>query len=848
MNSLAGKSFRLGLLLTLATGFGGGFVEPWRSAGQEQSVAESSWLLAPEIGPLVRARRWGDAYRLAKERLEASPLAEDAGAKWAILMSMFAMEMRGAVTNRPPEAGGDDAGTFSPLEPVERLLAAYPDHPRAPWLRVQRRLVSIGLLKPSEQIVLSTPGDADLRLRLLAASLESARDLSELRSGVTAEIDRRRARREPTEGMEPWLILRDRIVVAEAELWLRRGDFFASGTTDFLAAAGRAERIAAEGLEMLPENHPNRIGLVLIRGEAWRRLGESERAAEWLTSTVDLEGPVSDATLALAIRIAIDRERLDEAGRLLAKLPLPDAGDTDETDLARLRYLVLTRPLPADDPASIDRPDAQSPPAPAPSPSRELIPEKRDGGQGDSRAIGDWIEAIGRRGGEVARRRAETLALEWLGPAIDQVTDERLLLAEAAWGLRAGQVQAVAERLDQAARESPRATAASALGIAGAAAWARAGREADAAELLAAVAGAWRGEPGSADLLLQAAVLAERAGDPASVERHLGQVLEIGGGSAADLRSRNWLAARRARAGELIEAARVATPGDATLSTADDRSRLLDAWVVAAGRWSDALMVEPWLATEQAYSQDAEAALEQKLAELVPNESPAMRLGRCWLLALWGSVDRLERVWQPSVLTDSVPAEVGLRWIIAQRLGLAASGEVEAGDLAGLPDRLRLAAIRRFVSDGLAAPERQSEMASAIRRLAEGLDAGLEVGLAVAQADVWHGDFDGARVALERWLAGRRPTELPVALASAAQLLAGSPETAHREQAVRYCEAAIARERPGSGRWHRLQLAAIGMLEQLGRDDEAARRAAFLLAAWPPDDEVLRAGYRRRTE
>jgi hypothetical protein len=362
--------------------------------------------------------------------------------------------------------------------------------------------------------------------------------------------------------------------------------------------------------------------------------------------------------------------------------------------------------------------------------------------------------------------------------------------------------------------------------------------------LWAAVAGAWRDDPGSADLLLQAAVLAERAGDPAGVERHLEQVLEIGGGSAAGLRTRSWLAARRARAGELIEAARVSTPGDATLFTADDRSRLLDAWVAAAGRWSDAMMVEPWLSAEQAYPQEAEAALEQTLAELGPNASPAMRLGRWWLLALWGSVDRLEREWQPDVLTDSGPAEVGLRWIIAQRLGLAEAGEVQAGDCAGLPERLRIAAMRRFVSDGLATPARQSELALAIRRLAEGLD----VGLAVAQADVWLGDFDEARAALGGWLAGRRPTDLPIALASAAELLAGSPETAHREQAVRYYEAAITRERPGSGRWHRLQLAAIGSLEQLGRAEEAARRAAFLLAAWPSDDDGLTAEYGRRAE
>ncbi len=804
------------------------------STGRSASRRRLTTLLAAmAIGFGMTSIRPAAGQEAATDRLDELSLASVEAAEAAIRLS----RSRLARLLREPLADEPRWRDLA-IEPLRRLLTAYPDHPRQAWLRFQRLVIDIQVARRGGLAVLATPDDQRRRLAVLAGLIDAGRELEELQDEVEVEIASSFSRQTNPPDVDRWLALRDAIAAERVGVLLRRGELFPRDSDDYLAAAAEAETAAIAAMGMVRDDSTGsaalRQELLRMRCEALRRIGQPERAADLLDPLLDK--PLSDATRALATHIAIDLERWDQAAAHLAselkpELDSRETGETPETDLARLRFLILER---------------QRQPTASASGRRE---------------VGDWIDAIGRRGGDFARRRAESLALELLGESIVEVTDERLLLSEAGARFRRGDSIAAAERLANAARQTADPAAARRLAIVAAAAMARDDKSFEAAALLADIARHHAAETGSAELLLQAAILADRAGESERVHRWLQETVATWPATESAMRSRRWLAQRWLAAGRPIDAAISATP----VVPLDDSDV---AWNEALTLWANALLVDPWVQIDRPIDPDAEASLWRLLRSVDGSERTAAEQNvglspnlAAWLLTLFGGPERLATISQ-----DDAEPSLLVR-LVALRSGFASSNRTALSDLtidatmvAGVAGPLRDAAARRLVADGRGTPvagksdESRRVLADVILLLtasADGDEASTlaqSAGLARVQALLWLGDPEAAETIADDWLRTIPDDHVDQAALTVASLLGESNAAETLRSGLTRYRAIASRLTPGEPHWHAAQLGAIGLMERLGQTDQARRLAAYILLTRSPDDPAVRQRYRQAAE
>jgi hypothetical protein len=754
-------------------------------------------------------------------------------------------------------------GIAAAIEPIDRVLAAYPDHGRSAWLRFQRHLVDAAVARRRGLAELATPGDDARRLTTLAAMIATARELLALQEEVAREIAEAFARRDPASSIDQRMSLRNAIAAERVDLLLRRGELFPPGDADFLAAAEEADRAAVDALSMVRQDVAAEDRLIRMRCEALLRMGQPEKAAEWLSRIVDrptdVEGGTSatpemaDATRAMAVRVAIAMNENARAERLLEAFYGDDpsaAGPAPETDLARLQFLI----------ASID--------------------ERTGAGDPDT-AIGDWVDAIRRRGGDFAFRRAQSIAAQSLGErtwggsgdgATGPPIDARIVMAKAVTILRGGDPSAAADLLAAAAIRATVAGDARSLGIAAAAAFTKAGREPDGAHLLYKIAITHSDHSESDSLALQAAVMLDRAADTATVDLWLRETIRRWPDSRSAGRARQWLVERLTARGLLVEAAVAATPVENAQGHDSD-------WEAATTRWVKTLSGLPFW--DDSWRTTATGAAALALAIDVLEQARTESADRCrWtLIALFGDAPGLA---ESPGLADAVGSTGDdlVDWLLRMRRGEALADpprrapetDVSSADGArsAADEAVRIAAIASLAADGSqseAAADRAARLILALSRDFPGAmpsdRAGDEVAdrpelappavWGQAQALVWAGDWRSAEAAIDRMLSRRRsdPKNAFDASASiaeqsrAASLLAQSPDPIAKERALARMlklGGGIPRSSP---QWHAVKLATIRMMSELGQPDRAKQLAAYVLLTQPPSDPEINAEYQR---
>jgi|GEM_PF-1660831 len=779
---------------------------PANRGNRSTSTADSIQALV-EQGMLERAEH------LAREQLDAAALSSDEAAKAAVALA----GVRIANLLRAP-LDQQQAHLDAAIEPLQRVLRAYPDHRRAPWLRFQSCSVDIAVAQRQAAVLAATPGDERQRLAVLATLIERSRDLQELEGDVSQQIAVAFDHRDRSPWIDELMALRNAIAVQRVEVLLRRGELFAAGTDDALAAAAEAQQAAIAAQGLVRDDAARQADLLRMRCEALLRMGQPDQAAELLApllnprtdergdaQNLSVNRQLDDPTLALAVRLALELGQLPQAERLLAshygERPA-EAAAAPESDLARLRYLIARR-----------------------SQSAGAEQTKRD--------VGDWIEAIRRRGGDFAQRRAETIVIELLGRSSAQLSDPRIVIAAAAQQLRAGHARQAAERLATAARQTRESAAARQLAVAGAAAYSSVGEDLAAGKLLLEIAQAHQHEPGAAELHLQAAVLLERHGrasaadvsadsavvDP--VNELLRQTIQLWPSEPATQQARRWLVARLIAAEKHVEAATVAAPRD-------DPAATEERWEAAAAAWSEALATVPLVTADLAVNPAVERLTEQAL-EQFPADAPAAEHGRRRLSVLFGN---------PALAATLEPTdrnEPFIDWLLA----------VRRGDSAGAPPaaapEMRQRAVQRLVADAIAAPAKRTHLAAAILQL-EGDAATLPRAMAL----VWSNRWREADEVLDRCV--QTDTKSEQTAITAATVLSRSSQPDAKRRALERFAAVGATLAQGSTAWHEVRLATLELLSELDQQPEAARLAQYILLTRPPEDPAVKARYQRWSE
>lgn len=735
------------------------------------------------ISALIQLNRFDDALQICQAKLARVDYQSDDGAKWAIRHSQI-LTARQMTSERFEPADVEAAG-----KPASDLLASYPQHRRRLFLEAQQRSVDHQAAIHSVLRAAVSPGNAELGdaafkqlLRATTGVIELAEQVGDARS----QLDTRRRTRDF--GLIADLVrLQQELQVDAVSMALMQTELFARGSDDCYAAASKAEQAADEAIARLPADSNARREIERLRVEAILRGGQLARAETELARLVRLlPQPTPPAVQAMQVRLDLARDRSDQARARLASFygaAPATAPRSIDMDLARLDYLMVSS---------------------------------------NPGALGEWLDAIEQRGGAYARRRAEAVSLTLLrsksGSAQgDPMVDPSLIAVQGQDWLRRGNPGRAGELLSAAAKAESDPERALRHASQAAAALVSANRRSDAAQILADVAQAKKTADGAAASHLQAAVLIAGGPPPQSpqrIESLLRATIEGWPTSQHAASARQWLIKVLSSQQRFIDAAEVATSVPLEQVNVQQLQQATELWRTGL-RSSPA---EQWGANVERFQEAFKPLLSRDdcIAQYV--FAATLLMDRAWL-------DRL----------PSHESGTGTPFIDAL-LAFRRTGRAE-GALSEVPADLRDDAAWRLMRDGRAHPRLRAAIAAQIDQWTEGSKRSLEQ----AERLLWQNRVDDAVKMLEA-LGGEAPNSAQV-MKQAATLLGSADQREARQAAIRFWDQLATGARKGSLVWHEAKISAIRLLSQTGQQEEARRRARYILLTMPSIESTWKEQY-----
>ncbi|QEG38441.1 hypothetical protein [Roseimaritima ulvae] len=788
----------LGLTLSLARG---------DSLPRRQSA---DWQ-ADLIRSLIDEEMLDSAEAICARHFASTEASTDDAARWAIRWSSVRAARLTSTADWQPQAAS------AARQPIEKLLQAYPDHARRPWLETQLGIVDMATVRHAVLALAITPGQQDLQARGLDFVRSALRQWESTGDQIQAL--------NPA-GDEDLRALQQTLAIQRVEALLWRSRLFVSSSDDAIASATEAEQEARRALSQIGPGTRTHQRVMLLRAEALTAMGNPDQALQALDDVQSsANGQLSAEGLALQIRALMAKQDWNAAATQLNAYygPVPErAPRSVELDLTRLAFML----------AKVDSgADAQ--------------------GQREQRlaAVADWLDAIERRSGVYARRRGEAEALRVVRVKPNG-GDTRLLAAEAARQLRSGNTRQAGQLLAQAAAASDDAAAALKYAAQAAAVLKSVDRIAEAAEVLTATAMQHSRHESAPGLHLQAAWLIAEAmrQDGDSDVAVLQSILEA--------TARRWPETPESRQAvdwlvRLLEANR--GYADAAGWVLSDRYPPSVASIRQGGRlWQAALRQR--LATEQgAAEQDAVGELlDQALASLQspaagePAERSAQRrVQRLRLVALFAPPDDLRQRWgELGVVAEDAFAASLLKFrreaVNADTLVVPVEG-VAAED-AQLWQQTLADAVQRLQRDGQGNAAERARLGKGMLRLLDAMDeppAGVE--RLRARALAWSGQWQQAEQLFQKQI-DASPGDLK-AVRAAAEGLAESANPQAKRLAIEYWTRIAAGVPQGSGAWHQAKLATIRLHLAVQDRQAAIKLGRYVLITRPPEDQALREQY-----
>ena len=743
---------------------------------------------------LIGLGRFDDALDLCRMQSVDLDRSSDEAAKW---------EIRKSEVLTASQMGSDafgDAELAAVQRPVDDLLRSYPDHRRRLFLKSQLLNCERSAAFHSVLRAAVSPRNDQIRelatRRLLTAmnnvsslSREVQERRSQLESGRTASsrgliADLRRIEQE--------------LQVDRVSLALVQTDLFARQSADCIAAATKAEQVAGVAITRLPTGTEARKEVERLRVEAVFRAAQFERCDALLADLVQRYGKSLTPKLqALRVRLRIAQGRMPEAGRLLAEFfgDVPESAPKAlEMDLARLEFLLVANA---------------------------------------SNGVGDWLDAIQRRDGAFARRLADAISLSYLhatGPLKARI-DPSLVAAQGQDWLRRGHPGRAGNFLAAAAAAEADPDRAMSRVAEAAAALVAAKRIDDAVDLLRDVSLAKATAKQAAATHLQAAMLISRmdnsgAGALARLEAILQKNLQRWPNSKNSTSVRIWLQNILQSQKRYLEAAQIVSKVEAATIDRALSQRIADAWLLALEQSAADL------GPDKANGTETTDAFQTVMASLLVNDMmrsryrliAATQLDRKFLTALKEQGPDLSS-------TDSF-----IDSLIAFRRSGKSMAETPPPDLLGRVES-------RMMADARKDPDFRQDVTELLDRWVDSTDVSVES----AERSLWKGEkgakgeIEGAIIRLRKVRENASNTQ--ASIRQAAMLLGSSSDKKAQRAGVQLWDELASGLPQGGRQWHGAKLSAIRLMQQIGDDQEAYRRARFILLTQSDIDEDLRRQY-----
>ncbi len=792
---VVGLAIQVGLL---------GFAAPL--AAQRLPQRQTADWQADLITALMDADLLASAESICERHLQRTDAASDEAARWAIRLSSVRTQRIARQPDWNPRL------TPQAKQPLENLLKAYPDHPRRLWLRTQLAIAELATVRHAAVGLAIAPEQPKLQDLGQQAAANCLRELEAVADEVRAQ--------NPAQDRD-LLALQQTLGLQRVDALLLRGRLYPPGSDSAIASSTAADAAAREVLSRLPPGTQTHQNMQLLRAESLIAMGQPEDALQVLdTVRRAANGALSPRGLALQARALLARPDLPAAMKLLSTYygaDPPAAPRSVEMDLARLQWLLLA--------------------------SEAADEAKRKALLGE---IANWLDAIESRGGDYARRQAEsqTLRVVRVQPSGG---DTRLIAAEAARQLRAGHARQAGELLTQAATVATDPELSLRYAAQAAAILRSAGRAAQAAEVLTESAQRHADAAAAAAIHLQAAWLVAEAmqregdGDSTALQSILIATAEQWPASPQRQTAADWLV-------RIFEAKqRYADAARWTLSnprpSVETLRRAGDLWQAALRSADDDQVTELLTAALQSFavteadaSPDAVAARDaqrQRLATLFADPKPLRELAA-----------------ENSSSTAATPLERLLESLFlfrrhgtrAETLVIEIPPESKAAAGPTIDD-----AVNRLFRDGEQQPRDRARVGAAILRLlsATAPNAGQSRSdshaMSKARALAWSGQWAEAAAQFDTMIAAR-PGHLPTIRTAANSLSESSVDDAKR-RAIPYWGKIASGVPLGSEAWHQAKQAAIRLHLAIGERAEAARLCRYIMLTRPPQDAAVKASY-----
>jgi hypothetical protein len=498
---------------------------------------------------------------------------------------------------------------------------------------------------------------------------------------------------------------------------------------------------------------------------------------------------------ALRVRLCIAQGQLAKAGKLLDDFfgDVPEAAPNAlSMDLARLEFLLIANA---------------------------------------GRRVGDWLEVIQRRGGAYARRRADAVSLSHLNSTSQSkaTVDPSVVAAQGQDWLRRGDPSRAGNLLAAAAAAEPDPDRAMSRVAEAAAALLAAKRINDAIDLMQDVSLAKSTAEKASATHLQAAILLARLdpSDPATVTRlesMLRKNLQRWSDSASSGSIRTWLSKILTSQRRYLEAAEIVSDvNPATINTELAQS-IANAWLSVLGK--SALDTADTAVPQKSDRREATSSFQAAMKKLISNDAMRSRYRLVSVLHL----DRTELGDLTPLGANAFPDDA----FIDSLINFRRSGVMPAES----PPSVLLPQIeQRLMADARTDPSlRQKTVALLAKWL--GSEA---VSMASAERCLWASDVEKAIKLLKE--VQKTSADPRKSIQQAATMLGSSDNTKAQQAGVALWDELAAGLPQGQYAWHEAKLAAIRLLQRMGNQQEAYRRAKFILLTQGTIDDALRSQY-----
>jgi len=744
------------------------------------------------IQALLERGRFDDALDLCRLRSADLELQADAAAKWRVRESkILTARQMGRDT-----FGNDELAVVQ--RPVSDLLRSYPNHPRELFLKSQ-------LLDSEKSFALHSVLRAAVSPRNdQVQELATRRLLTAMShlSSLADEVQQKRSALESERTVASRGMIADlrrlgqELQIDAVSIALVQTDLFPSGSADCIAAATKAEQVANDAITRLPVGTDARNEVERLRVEAVFRAAQYDRCDALLTALLSqFTGSLPPKLQALRVRLCIAQGQLAKAGKLLDDFfgDVPEAAPNAlSMDLARLEFLLIANA---------------------------------------GRRVGDWLEVIQRRGGAYARRRADAVSLSHLNSTSQSkaTVDPSVVAAQGQDWLRRGDPSRAGNLLAAAAAAEPDPDRAMSRVAEAAAALLAAKRINDAIDLMQDVSLAKSTAEKASATHLQAAILLARLdpSDPATVTRlesMLRKNLQRWSDSASSGSIRTWLSKILTSQRRYLEAAEIVSDvNPATINTELAQS-IANAWLSVLGK--SALDTADTAVPQKSDRHQATSSFQAAMKKLISNDAMRSRYRLVSVLHL----DRTELGDLTPLGANAFPDDA----FIDSLINFRRSGVMPAESP---PSVLLLQIEQRLMAD---ARTDLSLRQKTVALLAKWLGSEA-VSMASAERCLWASDVEKAIKLLKE--VQKTSADPRKSIQQAATMLGSSDNTKAQQAGVALWDELAAGLPQGQYAWHEAKLAAIRLLQRMGNQQEAYRRAKFILLTQGTIDDALRSQY-----